>query len=365
MNFWEQIDKKGTRINVYIKIKESSLPLYIYGAGNLAENILKKLNEYEIKLEGCITDSGKESFGQYKVYKYNEFIENKEKGSCNLLLGFASAYERKPYLEKEEVFAEVFEIANPFEHHAHFDYEFVTEHRIQLEETYHQLEDQYSKQCFCAFINARIWENSDYVREVFRGEIDEFNNDVIGTDRDEVFLDVGAYNGGSINRFLKSNNGYYGKIIGIEPENVNFEKLKSFCNQNKIQAELYQIGCWNKKDKLYFNGSDDKCCRLDEKGTDCIEVDAIDHIISNDTEVSMLNLGISTAEKEILEGACKTIKNNLPKILVFMGSAKEELYTIPQYIKKIDASYKLYLRFIQAMPSRIFMYAIPQKGVSE
>ncbi len=361
MNFWEQIDKQGTRINILMKIKESSLPLYLYGAGNLAENILKKLNEYGIKLEGCITDSGEESFGQYKVYKYNDFIKKKEKASCNLLIGFASAYERKPLLEKETVFAEVFEIANPFEHHAHFDYQFVEEHRMQLEEAYQQLEDEYSKQCFCAFINARIWENSDYVREVFRGEIDEFNNDVIGTDIHEVFLDVGAYNGGSINRFLKSNNGHYGKIIGIEPESVNFEKLKANCKRNGICAELYQIGCWNKKDKLFFNGSDDKCCRLDENGTDYIEVDAIDNIISSDTEVSMLNLGISTAEKEILEGAYKTIKNNLPKMLVFMGSAKEELYTIPQYIKEIDESYKLYLRFIQSMPSRIFLYAVPQK----
>lgn len=361
MNFWEQIDKNGNFMNALMKIKESTLPLYLYGAGNLAKNILKRLNEYEIELEGCITDSGEESFGQYKVYKYNEFVKQGERASSNLLIGFASAYERKAYLEKEEVFAEVFEIANPFTHHEHFDLKFVTEHRTQLEEAYHQLGDQYSKQCFCAFINARIWENSDYVREVFHSEINEFNNDVINTDVNEVFLDVGAYNGGSISRFLKSNNGDYDKIIGIEPEKTNFQRLKAFCTKNQIRAELYEIGCWNKKDKLFFNGSDDKCCRLDENGTDCIEVDAIDNIISRDVEVSMLNLGISTAEKEILEGARQTIKKNLPKMIIFMGSAKEELYTLPKCIKEIDESYKLYLRFIQAMPSRIFMYAISSK----
>ena len=42
-----------------------------------------------------------------------------------------------------------------------------------------------------------------------------------------------------------------------------------------------------------------------------------------------------------------------------MGSAKEELYTIPQYVKELNESYQIYLRFIQAMPSRIFMYAVP------
>lgn len=42
-----------------------------------------------------------------------------------------------------------------------------------------------------------------------------------------------------------------------------------------------------------------------------------------------------------------------------MGSAKEELYTIHQYVKELNESYQIYLRFIQAMPSRIFMYAVP------
>ena len=95
------------------------------------------------------------------------------------------------------------------------------------------------------------------------------------------------------------------------------------------------------------------------KEEDCIEVDTIDNIVSADVAVSMFNLGISTAELEILEGAQRTIEKNLPKILVFMGSAKEALYTIPQYVKELNESYQIYLRFIQAMPSRIFMYAVP------
>ena len=178
-------------------------------------------------------------------------------------------------------------------------------------------------------------------------------------------MDIGAYNGGSIGRFLNATNGKYNKIIGIEPEKRNFQKLELFCGQNHIDAELYQIGCWNKKDRLFFNGNDDKCCRLDENGTDCIEVDTIDHIIPKDSSVSIINLAVSVAEKEILEGARTTIENNLPKILIFMGSAKEELYTIPACLKDMKCSYKLYLRFIQAMPSRLFLYALPDKNHTE
>lgn len=361
MVFWEKIDKTGERIDIYEKIKKDNTPLYIYGAGNLAKNILKKLNEYEIKVAGCITDTGEEKFESYQVYKYSTFIKNVDKRSCNLLIGFASAYARKQEIEQKNIFKCVYEIANPFDHHTHFDYKFVEDNKDKLSQVYEQLADEYSKECFVAFINSRIWEDSGYVRDIFRGEIDEFNNDVMRLESTENFLDIGAYDGGSIKRFLKSSNGKYQSIIGIEPESRNFSKLERFCDINKIHAKLYQIGCWNKKDRLYFNDADDKCCRLDKTGAVCIEVDRVDNIIAPREKVSIINLGISTAEREIIEGCQNIITNNRPKILVFMGSAKEELYTIPDCIHKISKQYNLYLRFIQAMPSRIFMYAIPQE----
>lgn len=174
MGFWEKIDKTGERIDIYEKIKKDNTPLYIYGAGNLAKNILKKLNEYEIKVAGCITDTGEEKFESYQVYKYSTFIKNVDKRSCNLLIGFASAYARKQEIEQKNIFKCVYEIANPFDHHTHFDYKFVEDNKDKLSQVYEQLADEYSKECFVAFINSRIWEDSGYVRDIFRGEIEEF-----------------------------------------------------------------------------------------------------------------------------------------------------------------------------------------------
>ena len=163
---------------------------------------------------------------------------------------------RKQEIEQKNIFKCVYEIANPFDHHTHFDYKFVEDNKDKLSQVYEQLADEYSKECFVAFINSRIWEDSGYVRDIFRGEIDEFNNDVMRLESTENFLDIGAYDGGSIKRFLKSSNGKYQSIIGIEPESRNFSKLERFCDINKIHAKLYQIGCWNKKDRLYFNDAD-------------------------------------------------------------------------------------------------------------
>lgn len=344
--------------DIYATLKEQTLPLYLYGAGNLAEAIFQKLREQDIAIAGCVTDSGTENFHGCQVGTFASLMSCGQE--CNLLLGFASAYARKHKLEETGVFKNVFEIANPFNHHKQFGEVFLKDHMAELKNAYDLLEDEYSKKCFSAFIRARIENSADPVREVFTGQIDEFNNDVMHTKPSgEIFLDVGAYQGGSIERFLRSNGGHYEKIIGIEPENRNFDKLRQFCRHKELEnVELHHIGCWYKKDKLYFNSESDKCCRLDNEGTTFIDVDTIDNICGN-SRISILNLGISTAEKEILLGAKETIQRDHPRMLVFMGSAREELYELPIQIKALNPAYQLYLRFIQAMPSRFFLYAIP------
>ena len=362
MNFFEKIVGDSSAIDIYAKMKKETLPLYLYGAGSLAEAILRKLDEKGIKLSGCVTDTGEESFFGYSVQSMKELKNSIGKGQCNLLLGFASAYGKKAEIECDGFFNSVFVISNPFDHHVHFDYDFVKKEKENLSEAFELFADDYSRECYCAFINSRIWEDAEYVRDIFIAEIDEFNNDVSHTSEDEVFLDVGAYRGGSISRFLKSNSDKAKKIIAIEPEDENFAFLQKYTSQLKQNVELHHVGCYYKKDRLSFN-AEDRYSRLEgEKAGTYIDVDAIDNICRIEDGISMIYLAVATAEKEILCGAKNIISKCLPKIIVFMGSAKEELYTIPRLIKDIDDSYDIYLRFQNAMPSRLFLYAIPRKS---
>lgn len=363
--FMDRIIKYPKIIDCYSIIKKENLPLYIYGAGNLAEIILRRLTEHKINITGCITDTGLEKFHEYPVISFEDMNKTFGVKSCNIILGFAAAYRREKELEKHAAIHKIFQIANPFEHHKHFDIKFVLENTDMLYEAYQLFSDKKSQNCFCAFINSRICEDSSFIVSLSEKDIDEFNNDVMFTTNNEVFLDIGAYTGGSINRFLKSSNYNVNKIIGIEPEEKNFNLLKDYVQRNKIKnIKLHKIGCWYKKDRLLFNAEDDKCCRLDKTASTYIEVDAIDNICGHNDNISILNLGISTAEVEIIQGARMTIERCLPKLVIFMGSAKEELYLIPKLINEINPNYKIYLRFQSSMASRLFLYAIPECEVN-
>lgn len=342
-------------IDIYKSLKEEANPIYIYGAGSLANQIYRKMLRYDIDIAGIATDSGEELFDNKKVIKFSELIEGAEENSIAIIEGFASAYARRDELLKESAIANVYEIAIPYDHHAHFDDKWVEKNQNKLEDARELLADDYSKDVFDALIKAISNESADYVRSVFKKEMSFFVNDVFKVVDEEVFLDIGAYKGGSIASFLKATDNKYKKIIGIEPEQENYRVLKEYCDGRGIKADLYNIGCWYKKDTLCFE-ADDKISRLSNDGKIKIEVDRVDNIVGVDDKISLINLGISVSEKEIILGAEELIKKYKPRWVIYMGGAREELYSIPILIKELMPSYELYLRFIQAMPSRIFLF---------
>ncbi len=353
-------------INPYKFIEQNRDDKYIlYGTGNLAEAVNKQLYGRGIKFEMALVDDGydiKKTFMGMPVYKFEEFtsiVENEKK--YNLVIGHAAGYRKKKALINQGFFKNVYCIARPFEHHKAFDRKFVEEHEKELEMLYEALEDNASRENLCAFINSRITENEKYVSDISEKDIDEFYNDVYQPTSNETFLDIGAYQGGSINRFLKvASVDSISKVIGLEPENNNFNKLcVNLSYIDDKQKRLVKIGCFDRKTRLGFNNSEDKCCRIDNNSDTFIDVDMVDNICANEKCISTMYIGISVAVLEILKGAKNTIVANKPRMIINLGTMKEELYLIPSYIKEIEPSYKLYFRFQSSMPSRLFLYAVP------
>jgi len=358
---FEKIDKDGRIKDGFGKIEEAwkaGKSIYLYGAGNLAEVILKELDARNIQVKGLIVDS--QYYGEARrelglpVFPSEPLLERPDERNC-IVIAFAKGYKKRGELAKNNM---VLTVANPFRHHSHFDLAFVEKNREKLNEAYSLFEDEISRDSYAAFINSRIYEDEKYVLPCDCAFPDEFHSDVLHFSGSEVFLDVGAYNGGSIERFISSVHGNFRRIIGIEPEADNFKMLaERLSGISEDQKKLIQLGCWREKDRLRFNDSDGKCCRLDSESSSYIDVDTIDNLC-RDEKVSVLNMGISIGECEMLEGAYKTISANHPKMIIFMGSAEKELYSIPCFIKENFPQYKLYLRFQSSMPSRLFLYAI-------
>ena len=90
------------------------------------------------------------------------------------------------------------------------------------------------------------------------------------------------------------------------------------------------------------------------------EIDALDNLIT-DEKVNFIKMDIEGSEMEALKGATKIIEISKPILAICVYHKSEDLFTIPQYIKKLNPNYKFYLRKHSNVSSHeLVLYAIDQ-----
>ena len=90
-----------------------------------------------------------------------------------------------------------------------------------------------------------------------------FDSELISKRDDHIFVDVGAYTGDTIMRFLLFCSGHYDRIIGFEPDSGNYAAARAFirfCRMPNI--EIRNCGLWSHRKELTFYTSDNENKRL-------------------------------------------------------------------------------------------------------
>ena len=171
-------------------------------------------------------------------------------------------------------------------------------------------------------------------------------------------MDCGAYNGDTLQNFIQFANGSYSKIFAVELDEKNFIELNNLIRiKNYRNVETFNCGVWNKKDTVYFLPSDYDGSAISTNGTTFVEVDTIDNIVKN-FPISLIKMDIEGAELNALKGAINTIKNFKPALAICVYHKKDDLITIPQFIKNLNSDYKLYLRRYSWSLVDLVLYAI-------
>ena len=154
----------------------------------------------------------------------------------------------------------------------------------------------------------------------------------------------------------------YKKIYAIEADTEIYLELKKFVNKHDYEnVELFNVGVWNEKGVLSFdnNTEDPTSSSISTEGNIKIDVDSLDHLIANG-KVDFIKMDIEGAELNALHGAENLIKQNKPILAVCVYHKADDLIKIPQYIKKLNEKYKLYLRKHKRFSScELVLYAIP------
>lgn len=365
--------------------------LYLYGNSEYALKMLNRMKEDHIEIKAVLVSKEyfhEDNFEGYHVYEAKSLIESSSE-PINIVLGFWPLNHTE--LIKElcscRMIERIFILEGcdyVFWNHSRFpkyiddkvilidDYygrllkrglsrAYYEENYNLFLQTYEWLADEKSRKTMENYLEGHIELTEFPLLEVWQKEdVDNqyFPEDIIHLTEKEVFVDCGAFTGDTLEIFCKKVK-HFNKYYALEPDKECFNTL----HEKMIEGVVHiPAGAWDKKQNLNFSHEDGGCGEImidgQQKELKPIACDRLDVLIDDADDVTFIKMDIEGAELRALQGASKILEKSKPKLAICVYHRREDLITIPQFIKSIVPEYKFYLRAHRPYPGEVVLYGI-------
>lgn len=326
--------------------------------GRAIENLLHLLNEHGyLSKVVCIVDGNKDLHGKSRLgfcVLNPEIIKNHP--DALIIVNTISLIAIKKELESMKVKND-FLIIPYYYYHGTLDhyysiknaFEDICKYEAEIRSLYSS-EDDLNKRYLDVICTIRKQNEEDlYTYNDYEGtgeNLDYFCDLLLAPSGEVTYIDVGAYDGNSIEPILK----FYGKnvkkIIAFEPDNISREKLKMYLQERNI-ADITQVySC--------ALGDENKCVKFTNSGLfSIVSEDGENTLVSkiydelpNVTVIgdAMVKMDIEGSELNALKGMKNFILTHEPYLAICIYHKVHDLYEIASYIKMLNPSYRLYIR---------------------
>ncbi len=343
------LDSIKNTVSVWERLKTCGKPVVLYGMGDGADKVLAAFEKYGITASAVMASDGfvrGQSFHGFRVKKLGEI--EREYGDFVIALCFAS--------QLPDVMAHIKEVAQkhttlvpgvPVFGGVMFDGEFIKKYREGINSAYSLFEDGLSRRVYENVLRFYYTGEIELLDEITTGKDEAFKN-ILKLGQNELYVDLGAYNGDTIDEFLRYSGGSYRKIVAFEPNGKNFKKLSEHCLDMK-NTELWQLGAYSHNTILTFNNKAGRNSAIADSGVQT-RVAAVDTILCG-AAATYIKADVEGADFETLTGAKNTLKNFKPKLNFSAYHRFEDIFRLPLLIKKLNPEYKIYLRHHPYIPA--------------
>lgn len=344
--------------NVWDVLSKTELPIILYGMGNGADMVIAELEKRGLEFADIFAGDEfvrGQLFHGKRVKKYAEICG--EYADFFIVMCFA--------VHDDETIEKILKMSSehpfvapnvPIVNDGIFTREFIEEHDAEFDAAYALLADDESRENYVNILNFKVSGKIEYL---FRAEKDKsfIYENIFHLVSDEVFVDLGAYDGDTVREFSDFTNGKYKKIFALEADSKNYRKLlKNTEEMDEVYA--YNLAAWDKKEILLFEKKKGRNSKISTVGT--VEVQAADVDSLIDEKITVLKMDVEGSEEKAIAGARKTIEKYCPKMYVCAYHRNSDMYSIPLLINSICKDYKFYFyhqRYIPAWESNFYAVA--------
>lgn len=303
-----------------------------------------------------IVDSNKKFIGRerlgYKIKSPDEILGHPE---ALIIVNTISICAIQNALKKLEV-GNDYVIIPYYLYHGTVDHPYLNEtaredmlqHKEEITDLY-CLEDEITKRYMDIIIELRLKGEDDLYTPCFYGNtgggISYFCDKELAPKGDVTYIDVGAFDGDSIEPVRKFYGDRLKKCVAFEPNKEVVMKLNQYISDHTMNdiSTVYPYALGNEETKTLFSFMGE-VGQVSESGENVIEQKVFDHLQIEVIGDAMIKMDIEGFELSALKGMQEFIKVNKPYMAICIYHKEKDLYEIARYIKALNADYKLYIR---------------------
>ncbi|MBQ8894285.1 MAG: FkbM family methyltransferase [Clostridia bacterium] len=336
-------------MELWKKLKTADKPIVLYGMGNGADRILDVMEARGIKVSGVFASDGFVRHQQFRGFTVGSYEELKDRfGDMIVLVCFGTHRPEvlaniKRIMKEQEVYAPDVPVAGE----TIFDEAFVKQHYFEFTKVYEMLSDEQSRLVYKNILRSKL---TGEIPPLFECETQpEEAWGLLGLSDEECYLDLGAFTGDTVQRFIDFTGGKYQKITAVEPDLKNFKKLLN--NTEDLPNIRCFHGCAdeNSGERLYAMEGGRKSHVL-QRGGIAIPSITVDDLLAGEP-VSFIKMDVEGMEAAVLRGAAGSIRKCRPSLQVAAYHRSEDLFALPLLLESIQPGAKLYLRHFSCLPA--------------
>ena len=331
------------------KIKETELPVVMYGTGDAADRLITLLGERGVRISGVFVSDEfvrNRTFHSFRVLPYSRAKEIF--GRMAVVMGFGT--------HDEKVIAKIREIASENEFYCPcllsdengrpFDSEYYLSHKSDFDYFRAALADNRSREVFDGIVAFRLSGDIAFLLPV-EEEAEESWRNLSITD-DETFVDIGAYDGDTIERFITLTKGKYREIIGFEPDGRSFRKAERRLEGVEC-ITLYNELLSDKEESVTFTEGEGRGNTRSLSGKERRTV-TLDSMLEGKMP-TLLKFDAEGDEEKILEGGKRIIGECGPKLILSVYHRIDDFRVLLGKVRELNPSYsKFTLRTAPSLP---------------
>jgi FkbM family methyltransferase len=177
------------------------------------------------------------------------------------------------------------------------------------------------------------------------------------------FVDGGAFDGDTLQEFLKITDGNFERYDAFEPDPSNYslleETVAKLPKEVKEKIKLYRSALGETAGEVFFQNWGNACSAVGSEGTMRVKVEALDDVLKGQNP-TYIKLDVEGAEPDALKGMENILRRCRPALAVCVYHTVDHLWNIPLWISGLGLGYRLYLRKHSESYSETVCYAVPE-----